>query len=159
MPKTADSPIVRVRADHPAWTAIDDDDWNGGTFLNWLSRLKGRTVVIWPPPNYGDKIGRFLTALLTAGAERIVNGAAEPVNDGAFCSDCLPIAQDIEISMRDYRERLRDALDTLKRFADAAEAAMGTESDMPTYESTMDEFENTLDESRQLLRAETKENG
>lgn len=154
MTKTGESPIVRVHADHPAWTAIDDDDWNGATFGNWAARLKGKTVLIWPPPNYGNKLGRFLAALLTAGAERIVAGASQPVNEGAFCDDCLPLAQDIDISLTDVRERLRDAVGTLKRLADAAEAAMSTESDMPTYESTMDEFENTLDEARQLLRGE-----
>jgi hypothetical protein len=112
--------------------------------------------MVWPPSDYGDKLGGFLAALLLAGAERIVNGSELPVNEGAFCDACVPLADDIDISMRDYRERLREALDALKRLADAAEAGMGTEPDMPTYESTMDDFENALDEARQLLKNETE---
>jgi hypothetical protein len=137
--------VVRVPADHPAWAALDDDDWNGATFSSWLGRLKGKSVLIWPPADYGDKLGRFLAALLNAGVERIVDGATQPVNERAFCGDCLPLAEDME-------DALNDLYGTLRRLADAAEAALSSEPDMPTYESTMDEFDNTLDEARQLLR-------
>jgi soluble cytochrome b562 len=55
------------------------------------------------------------------------------------------------------RERLTDALDMLKRLADASEAALSTEPDMPTYESTMDDFEYALDQARDLLKREAEE--
>ncbi len=51
-------------------------------------------------------------------------------------------------------ERWTELRDALKRLADAAEAALSTEPDMPTYEATMDEFEDTLNEARQLLKEE-----
>lgn len=44
-------------------------------------------------------------------------------------------------------ESLRAAL---VRLADAAEAAVGSERDMPSYDSTMDEFESALHEARSL---------
>lgn len=50
--------------------------------------------------------------------------------------------------------RGQELRDTLRRLADAAEAALSTEPDMPTYEATMDEFENVVDEARQLLKEE-----
>lgn len=75
-PPESEQNLVEVHADHPAWNAIDDDDWNGHTLENWLhTYIKGSTVVIWPPPDYGDRLGRFLAALLNAGAARIVAGA------------------------------------------------------------------------------------
>jgi len=76
-PMPPEQRVIQVPADHPAWNAIDDDDWNGHTFGSWLrTYVKGATVVIWPPHDYGDRLGRFLAALLNAGAERIVAGAA-----------------------------------------------------------------------------------
>jgi hypothetical protein len=144
MPTTVEWKVVRVPADHPAWNALDDDDWNGHTFANWLNKLKGTTVVVWPPADYGDRIGRFLMALLNAGAERIVAGEAYPPDPGNFCKSCFPLAQDIDWSLKEVR-------DTLKRLADAAEAAISTEPAMPTYESTMDDFENELAAARSLL--------
>ena len=37
-----------VGPDHPAWRSIDDDDWNGATFANWLRALGGHAVVLRP---------------------------------------------------------------------------------------------------------------
>lgn len=58
----------------------------------------------------------------------------------------------MDASREEVAERWTEMRDTLKRLADAAEAALSTEPDMPTYEDTMDEFENMLDEARQLLK-------
>jgi hypothetical protein len=33
---------------HPAWKGLDDDDWNGSTFINWAHGLSGATVIISP---------------------------------------------------------------------------------------------------------------
>lgn len=154
MPTMPEQRVILVPADHPAWTAIDDDDWSGHTLANWLhSYVKGSSVVIWPPPDYGDRLGRFLAALLNAGAERIVDGAKYPPDPGNFCRECFPLAQDIDGSLKNVRSML-------KRFADAAEAAVSADAEaaasadagMPTYESTMEEFENMLAAARQLLR-------
>lgn len=56
--------------------------------------------------------------------------------------------------MEEVVARWTEMRSALQRLADAAEAALSTEPDMPTYEETMDEFENTLDEARQLLKEE-----
>lgn len=144
--------IVRVPADHPAWEALDDDDWNGHTFSNWLGRLKGKTVVIVPPAGYGEKLGRFLAALLNAGAERIVAGSAEPLDAGNFCADCFPLAEDMERSLTDARYSVSELCDTLKRLAAAAEAVAYAQRETSEYEEIMDEFENVLDEARYLIK-------
>jgi len=39
----------------------------------------------------------------------------------------------------------------LERLADAAEAAMSSDDDMPSHESTMTEFDDALDAARALL--------
>jgi hypothetical protein len=150
MPTTVEWKVVRVPADHPAWNAIDDDDWNGHTFANWLRKLMGSTVVIWPPPGYdNERLGRFLTALMNAGADRIVRGVTYPPGPDDFCHECLPLAQDIDWSLKEHR-------DTMKRLADAAEAALAADpAKLGDWEETMDTFENTVDEARQLLREGT----
>lgn len=111
MPTTADWKVVRVPADHPAWNAIDDDDWNGHTFGNWLrAYIKGATVVIWPPPDYGDRLGRFLAALMNAGADRIVRGASQPVSD-----DGGPIEENCNagpMGPREFAKQVAALLDT-----------------------------------------------
>lgn len=140
---------IYVPTDHPAWNAIDDDDWNGHTFVNWLRLVKGKSVVIYPPKGYRtEQLGRFLTSLFNAGAERIVDGWADQPNPKNFCNQCLPLGQELD-------EDLKDVRDTLKRLADAAEAMSRTEPDKPGNEEVMDEFESVLDEARQLLREAT----
>lgn len=39
---------IIVNSEHPAWSAIDDDDWNGATFYNWLQGLVDRDVILRP---------------------------------------------------------------------------------------------------------------
>jgi hypothetical protein len=65
--------------DHPAWTAIDDDDWNGATFGNLLNHLKPGTVVTLMP---GDKHPPELVARMKECVERF---ATVRVLKGAVC--------------------------------------------------------------------------
>jgi hypothetical protein len=40
--------LVIVGPDHPAWAAFLDDDWNGATFDNWVTTLRGKGVILKP---------------------------------------------------------------------------------------------------------------
>ena len=40
---------IIVGPDHPAWKAIDDDDWNGATFGNWLRTVGSSDIILIPP--------------------------------------------------------------------------------------------------------------
>lgn len=67
-------------------------------------------------------------------------------------------ATDAEISAlfgasgADKSPEASDVLVVLRRLADAAEAAVSSETDMPSHESTMDEFRDSLAEARTIVR-------
>lgn len=42
--------LILVDEKHPCWKAVDDDDWNGATFTNWILRtVVGQHVRLMPP--------------------------------------------------------------------------------------------------------------
>jgi len=42
--------LIFVDKDHPCWTAVNDDDWNGEAFTNWvLHTVVGQHVRLMPP--------------------------------------------------------------------------------------------------------------
>lgn len=42
--------LVEVGPEHPCWKAVDDDDWNGATFTNWVCNVVvGQHVRLKPP--------------------------------------------------------------------------------------------------------------
>ena len=45
-------PKITMDPKHPAWNAMDDDDWNGATFANWLTTIKESDVVLVPPKDW-----------------------------------------------------------------------------------------------------------
>lgn len=47
-----------VGPEHPAWKAIDDDDWNGSTFSQWLLAIKREKaeVILMPGPNHSPEL-------------------------------------------------------------------------------------------------------
>lgn len=63
---------VTVGPSHPAWQGIDDDDWNGATFITWLRTLKGHDVAIRPGAEHGRKlIERMREAIVGAEARTV----------------------------------------------------------------------------------------
>jgi hypothetical protein len=70
--------IQLVGADHNAWKAIDDDDWCGATFANYLSRFqKGQRVTLLRPSWAEDTlVQRMREAFENAGCfVRVEQGA------------------------------------------------------------------------------------
>lgn len=55
---TAAKEDVVIGPDHPAWAAIDDDDWCGSTFSNYLNASAGLPVTLRPGPNHGPDLVR-----------------------------------------------------------------------------------------------------
>jgi len=47
---------VEVDEAHPIWTSMDDDDWNGATAGQWLLAMRGKRVVLVPPPTAGPEL-------------------------------------------------------------------------------------------------------
>lgn len=65
---------LNVGPNHPAWTAFEDDDWNGGTFGQWLLYVKGCEVRLQRPEAYDKaKYKRLVRCLKRAGASKIVH--------------------------------------------------------------------------------------
>lgn len=50
------SETIVVNSRHPAWDAIDDDDWNGATFSNWLSNLGDCHVILKPSKEFDSEL-------------------------------------------------------------------------------------------------------
>jgi hypothetical protein len=48
--------VITVGPNHPAWKSLDDDDWNGHTFSNWLTGLKECIVILQPGPDLDPDI-------------------------------------------------------------------------------------------------------
>lgn len=59
--------VVFAGPDHPVWTSIDDDDWNGATCGQWLQGLAGKVVYLLPPE--GAPLERVLEAVRRNAAE------------------------------------------------------------------------------------------
>ncbi|HKY40742.1 MAG TPA: hypothetical protein VJN18_32630 [Polyangiaceae bacterium] len=70
--------VVFAGPDHPVWTSIDDDDWNGATYEQWLQRLEGKVVYLLPPE--GAPLERVLTAVRQNGAEAHVLDERGPLD-------------------------------------------------------------------------------
>lgn len=60
---------IRVGPFHPAWDALDDDDWNGATFSTWACGIRGMTVILEPAPQNDHNTLRMMAACLAAGAK------------------------------------------------------------------------------------------
>lgn len=55
---------VTFSSNHPIWISLDDDDWNGATFSNFLPRLKNCHVILQPGPFHSlDLINRMREVL------------------------------------------------------------------------------------------------
>lgn len=52
--------VVVIESDHPAWKALDDDDWCGSTLVNFLNMCKGHQVIIRPDGKHSDDVVRRL---------------------------------------------------------------------------------------------------
>ena len=54
-----------VGPQHPAWVGLDDDDWNGATFGQWLRNLDASSVIILRPgvTHNADKVARMVKCL------------------------------------------------------------------------------------------------
>lgn len=59
---------ITIGADHPAWRAIDDDDWDGATFGNYLRSIRPGAVVTLVPP---DGAPASLVIRMRAAFERV----------------------------------------------------------------------------------------
>lgn len=55
---------VTFHPNHPIWISLDDDDWNGATFSNFLPQLKNCNVILQPGPFHSlDLISRMREVL------------------------------------------------------------------------------------------------
>ena len=62
--------MIRIGPDHPAWNALDDDDWGGATFSNFLNGLakKPEGIVLCPDKKHSaDLVKRMVACFLNAG--------------------------------------------------------------------------------------------
>jgi hypothetical protein len=68
--------LVEVGPEHPCWKAVDDDDWNGATFTNWvLNAVVGQHVRLKPPPGLPkETVGKVWEAVASTASFVEVEG-------------------------------------------------------------------------------------
>ena len=50
---------------------MDDDDWNGATFANWLSTIKEDDVTIIPPSNWTTERIEQMRVIISRNAKSV----------------------------------------------------------------------------------------
>lgn len=78
--------VCVIEPNHPAWKAIDDDDWGGATFANYLQSMKaGQAVSLVPPVNISpDLIQRMQAAFESVGCKVTACDPSVASNERAY---------------------------------------------------------------------------
>jgi len=63
--------VLQIGPDDPAWDALDDDDWSGHAFSNWLTTISKYDVVIVPPKDCLPELVERMRVVIARNAKSV----------------------------------------------------------------------------------------